>query len=190
MNQDRAEEEIRRLFRELRQEDERLAPPFDRELDAAAASGLQASPSWRISRLPVAAGIALVLCGSLAFVLLRRPPMQPVPTAGVEPTAAAVEPQPRVVASPTPERHIQITKAERRLGAPSGLKPSVWEAKPAAARRAAPAQSQSPPILISVWRSPTEFLLKSPNDLLLHNAVPRLHSSPEVIRTVIFDEYN
>ncbi len=75
MNGDWKHEQITALFRDLRQADRRLTPPFSRVWEAAR-SRVSASPGpRRVSRL-LAAGSALVIIGAVSFIAghLRRPP--------------------------------------------------------------------------------------------------------------------
>ena len=184
MSQDHAEEEIRQLFRKLKEEDERLAPPFSGDWDAALALRVQARPFRRASRPAFAACVALALVGGLALILLRRPPARPAPMATSAPPA--VQPRPPAAPSPPP---LLASKADRGRGARAGWKAGAWKEKSTAARHSPPTESQPPYTLVSAWRSPTDFLLRPPDGRLLRT-VPRLHGSPEKVKAAIFDQHN
>src|ERR671929_105656 len=94
MNQDGEENEIRRLFRELRREDERLAPSFAEDWGAALSQIDKGRRARLMFRRPITAAAALALLGSFAFLILRRPLVQPTPTATSVSFATIAQPPP------------------------------------------------------------------------------------------------
>lgn len=155
MNQDWQEKEIRQLFHNERQANESLTPDFASTLEAALSRRGRARPRWLILRVAFAA-VALVALGSLVFVVGDRYSREhkPSPIAGLEePGVTLPAPADLPVAVPREPPAKPVRRAHRRQ---------------TPVRRAAP--------LISQWRSPTEFLLKTPGDELLRT-VPRLGKS-------------
>lgn len=72
MNSDREERNIRGFFHDLRREDERLAPPFARDWEAAAARmGSPRRP--RRTLRGVAAAAAVLTAAGVSAVILRSP---------------------------------------------------------------------------------------------------------------------
>jgi hypothetical protein len=188
MNQDWEENEIRQLFRELRREDEGRAPSFAKDWDAALSQINKGHRARFLFRLPAMAAVALVLLGSFAFIIFRSLPMPLTPTATLEPTATIVQPPPpSVTFHTTPSVHPKISEAKKRQKVVPNLESGFGKKPSIAVRRQLPKRSQSPDILISQWRSPTDFLLKSPDDRLLRT-IPRLNASTAEIKTFSFEE--
>lgn len=181
------ENEIRELFRELRREDERLAPSFAKDWDAALSQINEGRRARLTFRLPVAAAVALCLLGSFAFIIFRRLPTPPTPTAALEQTATISEPPPTVAFLTTPPVRSKIREAKNKQKERLDLKSGFGKIQPPAVRRRLPKKSQSPEILISQWRSPTDFLLKSPANRFL-KTIPRLNASTDEIKALNFDE--
>ena len=205
MNRDVEENELKRLFRELRREDERLAPPFARDRDAALSRMNEGHSPRRAFRLAAATAIALILVGGSALILFKWSSRRPISTANTESVATQTQPRsPSVAPIETPTRPVESFKAGRNQVAKVDLKTSGADLKlgsarerSKSARRRVSARSQTTVALvsrttvtlISRWRSPTEFLLNSPGEQLL-KTVPRLNESLLEIKTVTFDGNN
>jgi hypothetical protein len=170
MNQDWREKRIRQLFRELGREDERNAPGFAGVVNAALLGGRGTGRRLRLWRLaPLAA--APVLAIIVALLLLRSPSTE---TASPEGGSSSLvlpnrETGPRIIMPapiviPSPEGAI-ITRGRRPR------------------RAALPARNSS--LLISQWRSPTDYLLRVPGNELL-KSIPRVpDSTPDITRSLI-----
>ena len=187
MNPNGEENEIRELFHELRREDERLVPPFARDWAAASSRSEQVRPSGHMFRLPVAASILLILLGGLAFIIFRRSSTQTVSTATPESVTAIVQSTPPLSLRETAPGPPHSSKAERRQAAPQRLVMGSRNEGPRAVRRRPPERPRLSVILISRWRSPTDFLLKSSAEQLL-KTVPRLNELPVEIKAIGSDE--
>lgn len=189
MNPNGEENEIRELFRELRREDEHLAPPFGRDWAAALSRSQQVRPRRHMILVPVAASILLVLLGGFAFIFFSKRSTQTTPIATPESVEAIVPSKPPGSLPETAASPPHISKAERRQVAPSGLARGSRKERPRAVWQRSPEPPQSPAILISRWRSPTDFLLKSSAEQLL-KTVPRLNEVPLEIKAIGSDENN
>jgi hypothetical protein len=183
----REENEIRRLFRELRREDERLAPPFARDWNAALSRTGGGRTRRRALRLRAATAAALVALGGLALATFNISSRRPTPHAAQGPVAAPARTQPPSVASvgalPSPVEEPEAwrnrgAKPDSKIGSARGLSKNI--------RRRTPPRPQAEVTLISRWRSPTEFLLNTPGGQLLRT-VPRLDDSVLKIKTVTLD---
>jgi hypothetical protein len=153
LKEDSDEKNVRKLFGEMRHQDELAAPTF------AAVSQLTSNSevSVRIGRiLPIAAAIVvMILVCTAAIVYFRKPIPQRtgLENRGNEEQGADIKPKsfvPENAANPPvprPTSHRPRIKAPRRTD-----------------------------LLISRWRSPTEFLLRTPGNELLR-IVPRLDDS-------------
>jgi hypothetical protein len=156
MNQNLEEENIRRLFRETRQADESVSPAFESTIQATRLRG-QVVPAHRIKLLPAVITISvLLLAAAFAVVVLTRSADVPSAPVAREPGSSDATPPAVVVAAATP-----ATPKPARPASPSRPRRS-WS------KRATP--------LISQWRSPTDFLLKTPGNELL-NTLPRVGDS-------------
>ena len=182
----REENEIRRLFRELRREDERLAPPFAGDWNAALSRTDRERTPRRTLRLSAAAATALIVLGGLALVVFRTP-SKPTPDAAQGSVAARVQTQaPPVVSTEAPTSRVEKSEAGRNREAEPGAKIGSARGLSKNIRRRVPPRSRPAVTLISRWRSPTEFLLNSPGEQLLRT-VPRLDESLLKIKTVTLD---
>lgn len=182
MNQE--ENEIRHLFRELRREDERLAPPFARDWNAALSRTGGGRTNRRALRLRAATAVTLVVLGGLALAVFRMSSRRPIPNAAQGPAAAPARTRTPSVASvgapPSPVEKPEAwrspgAKPDSKIGSARGLSKNV--------RRLTPPRPRPAVTLISRWRSPTEFLLNTPGGQLLRT-VPRLDDSLLKIKTV------
>ncbi len=171
MNQDWEEKKLKGLFHELRQEDERLAPSFARDWEAALSRIGKAHHPWRVFRV-AAATVMLIVLGSSVFIFFRQPARQPAPTG--TPAEAPASVASRTHQSPPPI--VPLFKAPGKE-------------LPRAVRRQLSARPRQPAVFISQWRSPTDFLLKSPGEQLL-KTVPRPGESVREIKASMPDENN
>ena len=79
MNQDWEEQKLRELFHELKQEDERFAPSFARDWEAALSRLGKARSPRRLVRVATAAMMLILLIGSVA-VFFSHPSRKPALT--------------------------------------------------------------------------------------------------------------
>lgn len=158
----REEERIRKLFQQLREDDERNASAFTRDWNIALLRLEKPRRRWHVWRL-TAAAIALISLGAGWWILLRQPTTR----------QALVE---IVMADPPP---LYVT-------APTVSPPPVPVRKPRyiILRQRPVVRSQSPTSLISQWRSPTESLLRTPGGQVF-KSVPRLDESLVKINSTI-----
>ena len=198
MNRDLEENELKRLFRELRREDERLAPSFARDWDAALSRMDGGRSPRRVFRLAAATLVALILLGGLALIIFTRSSRQPISNATTEPAAAQTQPRsPSVASVETPSSPVESSKVEPNQVAKVDSKTGLVRERSKSARRRPSARSRTTValisrttvVLISRWRSPTEFLLNSPGEQLL-KTVPRLDESLLEIKAVTLDGNN
>jgi hypothetical protein len=155
MKQELDEEGIRRLFRDQRQADERLAPHFSATLEAALSRRRVAHSGRLVLRSAVALGALVAIIFSVFFFLPRSVDEQPA--------IVAYEPdQPDNAASSTPV-----------VLPPRPKRPAIRPPRSTRKHRESPQRAET---LISQWRSPTDFLLRTPGDELL-KTVPRVGTS-------------
>jgi len=158
MKQGQEERIIRELFQQLRRDDERGAPSF--------VDGLAPSPSrrerdarLRFGRQIAVAIVVAILLGGAWLIFSRRDTKTPDQANAVNSNGA---PGPRVEApppNPTPSSNESPTiKPDRQY------------------RKQRRAQNRPETLLLSQWRSPTEFLMRTPGDQFL-KTVPRLNES-------------
>ncbi|MFY9608154.1 MAG: hypothetical protein WAU45_05995 [Blastocatellia bacterium] len=153
------EKEIRQLFRNERRANESLTPDFAVTLYAAL-SRRRARPRRLILR--VAFGVvALVAIAGFVSLLAGRYPREQAPS---------------LVAGPSES----VTKPAAAPDEPASA-PAQQPAKPARRANGRRQSTKHAAPLISQWRSPTEFLLKTPGDELLRT-VPRLGASSVEIK--------
>ncbi len=166
----REEERIRKLFQQLREEDERNAPSFARDWNVALSRREKSRRRWAVWRF-AAAGAALILLGAGCagwWMFFRQSTKQQSPIQiGRSATPASDATPPPVSPSPAPVRNPPNVTGRRR--------PFV--------------RPQPPAILISQWRSPTESLLRTPGEQLFKR-VPRLDESLVNIQAIIPDQKN
>lgn len=188
MNGDTEEREIRRLYSELRREDERLTLPFDSDWNAALSRrDTGRRDAWltprRAFRLYAATAAALILLGGLALVFLERSSGQKAPSATPYSVTKLAQPHALVAAHPenlTSAAAGRETTKERKSKPDSKTDLVREHSKTFRRLRGRPQPTVS---LISHWRSPTDFLLDSSGTPLL-KTVPRLDESLVEIKTV------
>lgn len=157
------------LFQELKQEDLRRAPAFARVWANATARGESKTGLWLWLRLAVAALVLLVGLGAW-FAFSRRAPDERIalpvtPPAKILVPAPAHEPSQVIAASP--DKQVRQPKQ----------------------RRSRPASRLPLETLVSQWRSPTDFLLKTPGERWLKE-VPRLGVSHLELKPFVIEQNN
>jgi hypothetical protein len=171
MNQDWEEKEIRQLFRDERETDETVAPHFAATLEAAISRRRPARPGSLIRRAAIAV-VALVAVGGFVLLLLGR--------SGTGPQS---------VVSITQEESAPKTSDPNRSVDVAAVTVPPEPSKPARGPRRHRQSSVKAATLISEWRSPTDFLLKTPGDQLL-KTVPRVGASAIEIKVNFSDLKN
>jgi hypothetical protein len=160
----RREEQIKELFQQLKQDDERYAPSFANQWETAVTRGEKAAGGWPVLRVAMAAMILMTFAGAgvLLFRLAASEQVAPPPDA------------PKVSVSPAP-----YTEPPPMIALSGNAPPKVVR------RRRAPAQRLPLEAMISEWRSPTDFLLKTSEARWLKEVprlgVPRVEIKPFVI---------
>ena len=220
MNRDVEENELKQLFRELRREDERLAPPFARDWGAALSRtdtplsrmNERRSPR-RTFRLAAATLVALILLGAFALILFTRSSRQPTLTATAESAETRTQPRsPSVAPIETPTSLVedsseigrnQVAKADSKTSGPDSKLGSARERSKSARRRLS-AQSRlmsarSQTTVASISRTTVALISRwrSPTEFLLKSpgeqllkTVPRLNESLLDIKAVTPDVNN
>lgn len=161
-----AEKRIRELFREMRQEDERAAPPFVRDWEVARSQTGQLRSRHYILRFAAAAGM-LCAAALTAFILLRENPGRRI-------QSAAVVPEPLSVSDLTAKQTAHAVDS-----APVSHVKKSW--KPVRRTRVV-GRRESAGSPISTWQSPTASLLSSVSEEIL-KTVPRLDESLQEMRS-------
>jgi hypothetical protein len=159
----REEERIRKLFQQLREEDERHAPSFAHDWDVALSR--QDMPRRRLVVWQLTAcAAALIVLGAGWWMFSGQLTMRQAPIEIVRPELPAHAATPPTPLSPSP---------------------ASLKNPPAITRRQRPSVRPQPPaILISQWRSPTQSLLQIPGEELFKR-VPRLDESLVNIKAII-----
>jgi hypothetical protein len=158
----REEERIRKLFQQLKAEDERHAPSFAQDWNAALSRQEKLKHQWSAWRVVAGAALLIVL-GAGWWMYVSQSTKQPDPVEIVSADRPVDSFTPREV-SPAP--------------APVKNPPSVTRRQRTSVRR------QPTAIWISQWRSPTQSLLHTPGEQLLKR-VPRLDESLVNIKVII-----
>jgi len=171
MNQDWEEKAIRQLFRDERETNETVAPHFAATLEAAISRRRPARAGSLIRRAAIAV-VALVAVGGFVLLLLGRSGTGPQSLVSITQEESAPKP-------PDLNRGVDVAVA------PLPKEPF----KPARGARARRHSSVRSATLVSEWRSPTDFLLKTPGDQLL-KTVPRVGASAIEIKVNFSDLKN
>lgn len=172
MKQDWEEKTIRQLFRDERQADESVAPHFAATLEAALTRRRKYRAGWLSFRVAFAI-VALVAVTGAVIGVVR---FFPVRSGNEQSAVVARDPNqlartpPWVEVDPPPSRKLPLPATISRTRR----------------HRQTPARAAS---LISEWRSPTEFLLRTPGDQLL-KTVPRVGTSAIEIKVNFSDQKN
>jgi len=179
------EKKIQALFRELKLEDERVAPEFIKVWNRAHATS-PGSPVFKIS-FAVATAALLVITLS-ALVLWSRNGQsgdQVDPKLATESTPPGSTPAPHQAtpAMPPPTRPLRSVVAQ----SPVRVKSNQWPPKLAARRKADLAARNAvirEAVSISSWQSPTATLMQSPADHVL-TSLPQLDRSLNELKTFL-----
>ena len=160
MNQDWEEERIERLFREMRQEDERLAPSFAKVTGVGLATN--ARRGRPVLRFAVVTALLVLLIGSAVFLVTR------VSKRTARDDIAESTP------GPSSDQGEGNPSSNDNVGGAieNGPAPAPVIAKRNSIHRSR-GRGHTESSLISQWRSPTDFLLSVPGEQLLRT-VPRL----------------
>jgi hypothetical protein len=165
------EKKIQALFRELKLEDERVAPGFARVWNSAQAASQRPRRAFKIS-FALATALLLIALGSMALWSRNRQrgqqPNSGVAVRSIQPGSALAPP----AATPEPK---QLVLDETRNRARSNR----WARKLAAHRQAeltARNAAIREALAISSWQSPTTTLMQSPADDVL-TSLPQLNRS-------------
>ncbi len=162
----------RRLFREMRQEDERAAPPFVRDWEVARSQTGKLRSHHYLLRFAAAAGM-LCAAALTAFILLRENPGH-----RIEPPAVASEPL--LVSDLTAKQPARADSAP--------VSPIKKSLKPVRRPRVAGGRERAS-FPISMWQSPTASLLSSVSEEIL-KTVPRLDESLQEMRSAAPNRLN
>lgn len=162
----REEERIRKLFQQLREEDERNAPSFTHDWNVTLSRRDKPRRRWDVWRLAVAAAALILLCAGW-WMFFRQSTKRQAPVEIGKSNMFAPAAPPPVSPSPAPVRDPpNVTRRQRPL-----------------------VRHQPPAILISQWRSPTESLLRTPGEQLFRR-VSLLDESLVNIKATIPDQKN
>ena len=170
MTQNEEEQRAREWFQQLKRDDERSAPSFANVVNATTSERVERiAGGWsRLRLVMVPAAIMLVVLAGGWFWMVRHDPVTlppPLPEDANRPGTLScncngdLPPPPRPQASPRPVRY----------------------------KRSVPRESIN--MLISQWHSPTEFLLKTPEQRWLKE-VPRLGVPRLEIKSLDFEQKN
>lgn len=177
-------ENIRKLFRQLREDDERNAPPFARDWNAAL-SRLNNTPRQIWTARRVLSGIAaliILLASGGWWMFFKYSSKQDVtaeiaaPNISIHETVQQFSPPPNPVpavsGSTSRPARLAVTRTRRKPRS----RPSV---------RPRPTENLTENLTVK-WRSPTEFLLRTSGEKL-YKELPRLDES--VVQIKINDSY-
>lgn len=167
MNRDMGEEEIGALFREMKRSDGAGAPSFEALLERVSVPGAKPRglPRRQILACATATGV-LIVAGFALVGLLDR---EDGPAAPAADRSISLGPEPKLVRpSPSfiPRKSIEAPRLPRKV----------------ARKRARPTGP-----VVAEWRSPTDFLLRTPGDELLRT-VPRVGDSLSALNRIIGEE--
>ncbi len=166
MNQQ--EEQIKELFQQLRRDDERHTPPFA-GVWAVVERGAPTSWGWPAWRVALATIVLLMLAGVWA-VSFRQPADE------------------RFARPPAPPESA-VPRVPEGVAPPSGLASSTGKPPKLVRRRRVPAPPLPLDALVSQWRSPTDFLLRTPGEQWLKE-VPRLGVPRAEIKPLVIEQKN
>ena len=172
MNRNGDEERIRQLFRELRREEQRIAPQFGDVFTAAWNRNKGSNTAtWSIRFAAVAVLCVLVLIAIRVSTPAPREE-QTAPDSSLSPVASsdtAVNVVRSLSQKPKTQRHPTIRRQ---------LRPTQFSSSLAIAMKS-----------MSSWQSPTAALLQTPQDEIL-NTLPRLGESLRTIKSFSPDQFN
>ncbi|MBL8187694.1 MAG: hypothetical protein JNK38_06785 [Acidobacteria bacterium] len=166
MTQNEAEErKARELFQQLKRNDELFAPDFFRVMNAALANGERPSSRWQRLRLvviPMTATLLLLLSGWLWFVQRQELFLPPDPPELSKKGFCNCPTEPVIAKNDAPPKVVRY----KRTTSPKPIN-----------------------TLVSQWRSPTEFLLKTPGERWMKE-VPKLGVPRLDIKSLDFEQKN
>ena len=169
---DREDEDIQRLFQQLREEDERNAPSFAPDLNNSLSRPQRRLHLWAV--WPVAATALIILLGTGWWILFRQSTKLQAPIEVARSDTFASDNVQPVSSSPALGDKPSFSPLRSRIKDPHDT-----------VRRHHPfVRPQPPAILTSQWRSPTESLLQTPGEQL-YKKVPRLDESVVNIKAII-----
>jgi hypothetical protein len=178
--QDMEDKDLETLFRECRVSDHRSSPRFDSDWDAARsrlALGRKTSFNHAIAAASI---IVIVLVVAVVVRVAGRRSTIPQQNAGSQTPAQGASDLMGTRSAPAAEEAGAVLTPEFTGNSERNPEPIVAGAKKRARRQhLKPGQYPAPyedRELLSTWRSPTEFLLRSPADDLLR-AVPSIQDS-------------
>ena len=172
--QETEEQKAQKLFQQLKRDDELSTPSFARVLERAAVSGEGNSGGWlrlRLMMAPIAALLVLLAGGWFLFARRVQILVPPPPTL---PTLLSENAKNGTILLAMRPNQVPIARDNKS--------PKVVRHK-----RSAPLMQTG--LLISQWRSPTDFLLKAPGQRWL-NEVPRLGVPRIEIKPLEFEQKN
>jgi len=178
--QDMEDKDLEILFRESRVNDHRSAPRFDSDWDAARSRVALGRKTWFNYAIAAACIVAIVLVVAVVVRVAGRRSTIPQQNAGRQNPARGASDLMDTQSAPATEEAGAVVTPEFTGNSERNLEPIVAGVKKRA-RRQHLKQGQYPAPyedreLLSTWRSPTEFLLRSPADVLLR-AVPSIQDS-------------
>jgi hypothetical protein len=174
--QDMEDKDLEILFRESRVNDHRSAPRFESDWDAAR-SRLALGRKTRFNyAIAAACIIAIVLVVAVVVRVAGRRSTIPQQSARGQDLDQGFHGRPPAPTDDTPAVRIPQVPGTDSVSAPGGSGFPKRRVRQLFVRQAAHHAAHEDGELLSAWRSPTEFLLKSPADDLL-KAVPNIQDS-------------
>jgi hypothetical protein len=171
MKQDQEERTIRELFQQLRRDDESGAPSFVDSL-APASFRHERDSRLRLGWQVAGAIVVALLLGGAWLIFSGRDTKTPAHSNAVNSNSAPAPRDESPLPNPTPS--------------PIGGKTIKPDHQHRQQRRA---QRRPETLLLSQWRSPTEFLMRAPGEQLL-KTIPRLNESLIEIKLVAPTQQN
>ncbi len=175
------EKKIQALFRELKLDDERVAPEFIRVWNRAQATSPGSPRVFKIS-FAVATVLFVIILSSVALWPRNWQRSQPGPGIATGPTPGSIAGSTPAPPSATPPPK-QLVVAEP----PNRARTNRWDRKVAARRHAelnAGNTAVRETVSISSWQSPTARLMQSPADDVL-TSLPQLDRSLTELNTFL-----
>src|SRR5258708_6621955 len=174
----REDERIRKMFQELKAEDEHNAPSFPHDWNAALSRTDRPRHRWAVWQMSAATAITLILLGTGWWMFFRQSTTQVTP---VEVSTAAT-PVPNILppvislSAPQIPSTGSVSSVHTTASAVSRTPTHAGTSHYIAARQHPIRRPQTPTALISQWSSPTESLLRITGEQLFKR-VPRLDDS-------------
>jgi hypothetical protein len=172
------EKKIQALFRELKLEDERVAPAFSKLWNRAQSESRQSRPAMRTSFAVAAAVLVITLC-TLAFWSRNWQSGRQnsrvasgSTTAGSKAAPAPVTPEPKQLVLDEGRNRVRFNRLPRKLAT---RRQTEFTTRNAGIREA---------LAILSWQSPTATLMQSPADGVL-TSLPRLDRSVTELKSFL-----